>query len=182
MSDIIYTETGKMVPKEHLERKHKIKIPFTEYLRVKTAIPKRWLNILEGKEGTEEEEDYKLIDRLLDAEKPTPLVYRLLLNNIFEPLTPKAEKWNQDLDTNTDPEIYLGQLEKARTSTINKKLRSYNYNFYMRNVPYGSRLKKMGISQDSICKDCGNEESLLHLYWECPHSRRFWERLKEMVH
>ena len=28
----------------------------------------------------------------------------------------------------------------------------------------------------------GNEEKLLHLYWECPHSRRLWERLKEMVH
>ena len=54
----------------------------------------------------------------------------------------------------------------------------------MRNVSYGKRLHKMKISETPLCYHCLNhkeievEESIMHLYWECPASKRLWERLK----
>ena len=65
---------------------------------------------------------------------------------------------------------------------INTKLRSYNYNFFMRNILYGTRLKKMKIKEDSNCLDCGCKgETLMHLYWTCPSTKRIWERLKDLI-
>ena len=50
---------------------------------------------------------------------------------------------------------------------------SYNYNFFMRNIPYGTRLVKMKIKEDSKCQNCGcKEESLMHLYWSCTSTKR----------
>ena len=101
ISDIMDTETGKMLTNKELERKFNITISFTEYLGVQTAIPQSWLNTIQTyREEQEEEEDYKLIDKLLDAEKSTPVVYCLLIKSKFEPPTINAEKWNQDLQTN----------------------------------------------------------------------------------
>ena len=39
----------------------------------------------------------------------------------------------------------------------------------------------MGIKPSEMCKHCNQKESLLHLYWTCPLSRRLWERLKEEI-
>ena len=54
----------------------------------------------------------------------------------------------------------------------------HHYNFHMRNVSYESRLYKMGIKPSDHCNE---KESLLHLYWTCPASKRLWERLKTEI-
>ena len=80
-------------------------------------------------------------------------------------------------------ETYLLNLESGRTCTINCKLRSFNYNFFMRNIPYEVRLHKMKIKGTTKCIECNedSDETILHLYWECNSSRRLWERLKEIL-
>ena len=32
-----------------------------------------------------------------------------------------------------------------------------------------------------LCNYCNKKETLLHLYWTCPLSKRLWERLKEEI-
>ena len=77
----------------------------------------------------------------------------------------------------------ISNLEAGRTCTINNKLRSFNYNFFMRNIPYEVRLHKMKIKGNTKCTECSSDsnETILHLYWECNSSRRLWERLEEIV-
>ena len=41
--------------------------------------------------------------------------------------------------------------------------------------------EKMGIKENDTYIECGNTESLLHLYWTCPMSYRLWERLKATI-
>ena len=53
--------------------------------------------------------------------------------------------------------------------------------FLQRNIPYEARLHKMKISEENECIKCKTKETLIHLYWECPHSARLWERLKAIV-
>ena len=53
------------------------------------------------------------------------------------------EKWNEDMNTNLTMNELHRNLEMSRTTTINNKLRRFYYNFYMKNAPYGTRLKKM---------------------------------------
>ena len=105
----------------------------------------------------------------MDHKQHGKMIYNHLVKSQFIAPTRKADKWNEDLQTNLTPKEFHANLEKHRTITINNKLRSFNYNFYMRNVPYGTRLKKMGTKDHDL-------ESLLHLYWTCPMPYRLWER------
>ena len=110
------------------------------------------------------------------------MLYKKLIEGKIVVPTIKAQKWNEDLDINKPIEEYLEKLEIGRTCTINNKMRSFGYNFFMRNVPYQRKLYKIGIKDDNKCQDCtDSEETLLHLYWTCPSTKRLWERLKEMV-
>ena len=51
----------------------------------------------------------------------------------------------------------------------------------LRNVPYKERLWKMKIKNDPLCQICHVDETIMHLYWNCPNSQRLWERLKILI-
>ena len=51
----------------------------------------------------------------------------------------------------------------------------------LRNVPYEKRLWKMKIKATPECETCQVEESIMHLYWNCPNTKRLWERLKILI-
>ena len=41
---------------------------------------------------------------------------------------------------------------------------------------------KMGITQDTVCKLCNeNEETLIHLFNQCEPTRKFWEDLSRKI-
>ena len=39
----------------------------------------------------------------------------------------------------------------------------------------------MRIMDNPNCNTCKIKESLIHLYWDCPCTRRLWERLKNLI-
>ena len=39
----------------------------------------------------------------------------------------------------------------------------------------------MKITNTEDCEHCSEKEDLLHLYWNCPRSKRLWERLKILI-
>ena len=185
LKDLVHTNETRMLTLGELELKYDTKIPFTEYLVVHQAIPRKWLRIIQHPIGQdieeEEEEDYKWIDIISDNKHHNKLIYNHLVQTKFLPPTAKLEKWNEDMRTNLTMREVLKGLETTRTCTINNKIRSFNYNFFMRNIPYGTRLKKMGIIDNDLCNECGDRESILHLYWTCPRTQRLWERLKTIL-
>ena len=60
-------------------------------------------------------------------------------------------------------------------------IRSGTYKFFLRDIPYNARLEHMGLSDTDRCKWCPNtRESILHLYWQCPHSVDVWKHLANL--
>ena len=181
MNDILTEGTPyRMLTLDELEEKYNLRIPFTEYYGIKTAIPPSWKNILQGID-TDDAEDYKLINMIDNRKKPSKLLYKLLLKEKIEPPYGKAQKWSEELALTIDMDDFLRGLERGHTSTINSRLCSFNYNFHMWNVPYEGRLLKMGIKASNECHYCKTKETLVHLYWTCPQSRRLWEILKSEI-
>ena len=174
---------GHMMHHHMVEKKYKIKIPFTEYYGLLQAMPKEWHILLRAPTdyNLNEVEDYKIIDELDDAKTPTKLIYNHLIKKKFLPPHSKAEKWNMELHSTLDLSEFLSNLERSRTATINNKLRSFNYNFFIRNIPYQARLYKMNIKSNPLCNKCQVKEDILHLYWSCPNAQRLWERLKQLL-
>ena len=174
---------GHMMHHQTIQQKYKIKIPFTEYYGLLQAMPKKWHVLLKTTtdNNLNEVEDYKIIDELEDASSPTKLIYNHLIKEKFLPPDSKVEKWNMELQTNYDTSVFLQHLERSRITTINYKLCSFNYNFFMRNIPYQARLYKMNIKSSPLCNTCQIKENILHLYWQCPHTQRLWERLMDLL-
>lgn len=85
------------------------------------------------------EEDYNWIDRILDSQKPMTLVCSHLASVQFKPPASKIAKWQEDLQVDLREDEHS---ERARNSTINSKLLSFNYNFLTRNVPYAPTARK----------------------------------------
>ena len=95
-------------------------------------------------------------------------------------ITIQLERWKEDLGNLSNEEMLKTHF-KQRQIMINQRLKSFNYLFMQRNIPYGSRLYKMGLANTEVCELCKEKESIKHLYWECPNSTRLWERLKQIV-
>ena len=70
---------------------------------------------------------------------------------------------------------------KQRKLITNNKIKSYNYKFLMRTIPYEKHLHTMKLKPTPICESCGIDEDIIHLYWDCPKTRRLWERLKQLI-
>ena len=104
LKDLVHTNETRMLTLGELELKYDTKIPFTEYLGVHQAIPRKWLRIIQHPIGQdieeEEEEDYKWIDRISDNKHHNKLIYNHLVQTKFLPPTAKLEKWNEDMRTN----------------------------------------------------------------------------------
>ena len=116
------------------------------------AIPKEWNKIICSKNSEEDGGDYKLIDKLTDLKEPTKWLYlKMVKRKCIQP-SKAINKWLKDLKSNTFWEDMMKENCKQRQSTVNNKLRSYNYNFMLRNIPYEKRLSwKMKIKPDQHC-------------------------------
>ena len=149
---------------------------FITYIGLLQAIPKEWRrklatnNIYEA--GEEELEDYKLIDKLLDNQKPTKFIYNnLVTKKAIKPIT-TINKWKRDLITDLTVEEIITTHCKQRKLITNNKIKSYNYKFLMRTIPYEKHLHTMNLKPTPLCDSCGIDEDIMHLYWGCPKTRR----------
>ena len=187
ISDLLKTDENNnitFISTEEVSRKINHTVMHFHYISLLHAIPKSWKRKITSNDNSDEEEDleeYKLIDRMLDTNKATKYIYEQLIHKKSQKPTETMAKWRQDLNTDTPDKELLKSLNDQRLCTINHKFRSFNFNFFHRNVPYQSRLHKMKIKDHPNCEECNCKETLTHLYWECPRSKRLWERLKLLV-
>jgi len=173
----------KFISHEELERNLTMRIPIMSYYSLRDAIPNEWKRTINSNIEIEEDEDYKLIDRLLDNKQATKLLYTSLVDNKSSTPDNALEKWTIDLNKyNIDAkkEILITHFNQ-RKGIINNKIKSFNYKFMLRVIPTGRRLYLMGIEDSPNCQQCNVIENIVHLYWQCPHSKRLWERLKFII-
>ena len=140
------------------------------------AIQKPWKRKIASNYNSDEEEEleeYKLIDRMLDKKKATKYIYEQLIHKKGQQPKETMDRWRQDLNINTPDKEVLKSLNDQRLCTINHKLRNFNFNYFHRNILYQSRLRKMKIKDNPNCGKCKCKEILTHLYWECPHTKRY---------
>ena len=88
MKDIIDENTMQFKTIQQLEKEYHLKIPLTEYYGLLSAIPKEW-KILISKDRInsrdDDRDDYKLIDKIDDCNKPSKMIYKTLIKQKCEP-------------------------------------------------------------------------------------------------
>ena len=188
ISDIIHEDNDpssiRLLSREEIELLYDLKVDFVTYQGIIHSIPAKWRKKISlhniNSEASDEEGDYKLIDKLQDSKRPTKLIYDIKIKNKFAHPVKALNKWKEELDVATSEEI-LRTHYNQRAIIINQKIKSFNYMFLQRNIPHESRLFKMKITDTECCETCNIKETIKHLYWECPHTIRLWERLKYII-
>ena len=67
-------------------------------------------------------------------------------------------------------------------STIDTKLRDFQFKFLKRIIPTNTFLFKCNISSSNLCDFCSSDiETVKHLFWECQFSQQFWLQLKTFL-
>jgi exonuclease III len=166
---------------KEIRDEYKITIDTMDYNSIKSAIPKEWRRALKQEiEESDEEEDYKLIDQLMDKKRPTKYMYEELIRTKKEKPIKAMNKWRRDLQQEIEYNTILKAHKNNHWCTLNNRIRSYNFNYLNRNVPYNKRLKDMTLREDDTCKWCKGQETLIHMYWYCPKKFRLWLHLNDL--
>jgi hypothetical protein len=178
---ITESETGKRWKTiKEIRSEYKITINTMDYNSIISAVPREWKNKLKQNEENQDEEDYKLIDQLIDNKRPTKYMYEELVKGKREIPIKAMDKWRRDLRNNIDNNRILKGHIQNHWCTLNNKLRSFNFNYLNRNIPYNKRLMDMKKRQDAECKSCKGTETLIHMYWYCPKKFELWLHLSDL--
>ena len=85
------------------------------------------------------------------------------------------EKWREMFENLDWKHIYRSTF----TSTIDSKLRSFQYKYLMRIVPTNEYLHRCKLVSSSLCELCDmNVEDQKHLFWACTRIQEFWSDMK----
>ena len=86
----------------------------------------------------------------------------------------------------TDLEWYA-HVKDLYVCTRSVEIRSFIYNFNMRNLATNKYLHKVKIIESPLCNKCKQKiDSIYHMFWECAHIQSLWvsvnQWLGEMFH
>jgi len=175
---------GKWKNIEDIEREYGIKPPLLEYLGILNSIPPEWRRIIKNIDNLVyfEETYTSNIDRLCNIDKVNKVIYKELVEDISIEPTERWYKWLEELEVNVTELDWLDSFPRIYKCTTSTRLRSLGYRFLIRDVLTNTKLIHMGKSDSIHCYLCKTEiETITHLYWACPTTRRLWERLKLFV-
>lgn len=110
------------------------------------------------------------IELVTNQNKIGKLAYSILIANEIEHNDNNCrDKWVQDIG-----DYEKGSLLKLTIATRSVRLRNFHYKLIRRIIARNRLLYVCGISEDPNCSFCGrNEETIYHLFWECPISQNF---------
>ena len=93
--------------------------------------------------------------------------------------TPKNVcKWNQLFAELNWGEIFC----KPILTTKDTQLRWFQFRILHRSLPTGCYLYLRHLTETPICDFCSHEEeTLLHLFWECPAVQSFWSDVSALI-
>ena len=158
---------------ENFRLKYDINCNFLEYYSLLHAIPPEWKKQIKDNEV---DNTYQLSPQeqtMLSLQRTTKVckyIHTKNVQRIFQ--QPRAEqKWTEILNENLDwGNIYMLPFN----STLNQRLRYFQFRISHRIIGVNKLLFSMGLSQTDTCSLCsGARETISHLFWDCQITNKF---------
>ena len=166
------TDTGNSVSYNHFQERYNVpNFPFTTYFGLVLTIREHCHNFSVVENLSNSDANHLSLFRNY---KITKIVYRHLIQNISMPPT-SIEKWSSlaiynDVDFDWDA-IFLLPHKSVR----NTKVSYFQLRFLHRFLGINYLLFKMKLVDSPLCTFCkDNDETLIHLFCECPFITQFW--------
>ena len=151
------------------------------------SLPAAWKRVIKN-EGTDlYEHDYKeteLDTAVFSLSKPSGVIYKLLVNEHTDQPCDRFDKWSRDMDMavfDTDLDWY-SHIQGLYQCTRSVVLKSFIYNFNMRNLATNKYLHMVKIADSPLCNKCNAAtDSIYHMFWECIHAKNIWVTLNKWL-
>jgi exonuclease III len=172
----LLTDSGNWLSHQELEEKYNITTPFTTHYGIIGAIKKKWGDISKMDITGEDTIPTKLVEKLDVKRKSSQIIYWNIIKQKCAPPTTKRHKWERDTEGCIEITTWKRLLTGTRKLNVSTRMQSWSYKHMLRIMPYNTRLHVMGLSPTNKCTFCTEkEETIKHLYVECPHVQVLWE-------
>ena len=149
-----------------------MKVNFLEYYSVVTAVSSvKHISACSQMQNTKS---------LLGSKDFCKLAYTLFIERHVSPPQRSQSKWISDFQIyDVDKIDWCQSYSLPFLCTREPKLRIFQFKLLHRRISTNRYLFKIGISSSELCSFCENSsETLLHLFWECPQVKIFWNEVK----
>jgi len=182
IKDILHN--GKFLTIENIRQKYHVDISFLEYGGLINAIPRDWKKYLKNNcielEGDQTEiKHLYYIDRISLSCKG---IYNEYIKRICILPEEYAHSWANELGIFIDDLDWIECYPEVMKWTISTKLRSFYYQYRMKDIMSNSKLFKMKLKPSAQCNWCDNSsQDMVHLFWECTESKNIWSKLEDWL-
>ncbi len=90
------------------------------------------------------------------------------------------DKWNYDLGTNVNMDIFMSYIFLINDATVSYKLQSFQDKLLHRAHTTNKFEYKIGVWPTDKCTLCAQSpDTLVHMFCDCMVSQLFWYRVKQ---
>ncbi len=176
VKDLISDKEDGYLSYQNFKRKYDINCNFLQFHGLIRAIPKKWTQLIFEKKGRLIK-NISLNDNLFQAKRTVKAAYDVIMTKKCERPENTMKKWKNDIQIDDDVWPYLFTI--ALKSALDIPTRSFQFLFLHRRVPTNKFVHRIGLIDSSICTFCnGSEESLVHLFYDCEYTSRFWTQIE----
>ena len=172
-------ENGTILSYFDLKKKYNLDCHYAEYFSLKCAIPTAWISSLQNFNPSLEVENTsqnKCLIEIMKTAKVCKFITKQLIDKIIKvPIS--QEKWSEFFqDCPIDwKNVYTTPFRSCRST----KMRYFQFRLLHRILGVNEYTFIMGITNSKLCSFCKNaEESIVHLFWNCPIVQNFISELK----
>ena len=177
LEDIYDTRTNRLYSFDFIRYIYNIHADdFLKYSSLFNSIQKIINDNLENAQLTPHKE---LLTKLLSSQSPNKLLYKFQIDKNNTEIK-QTQKWEEMLNKH---DIDWKKIFKLTfESTIDTRLRNFNYKYLMRIVRTNKDLFKFSLANTTLCDFCGRRtECLHHLFWECEYTQGFWTQVSNTL-
>ncbi len=179
IEDLI-TENRFLTFEEFLQR-YNIQTNFLQFHSIVRAIPRNWKGILNNVVNNNQTVKTSMFNVITTCDKPSQIAYKKIIGTITVSPDHLLEKWSNELHEDIDKEFMYNCFSKLYASTSMTKLRSFQFRLLHRIIGINTKLYKWGITDSDKCSFCNeNEETFVHLFYNCNHVLPFWTKVKKL--
>ena len=160
------------------KRKYGLEMPFLEFYGIVNSIPKQWKRMLGEYIGPTYEELWNIT---IGCNRPVKIFYKQIFQE-ENTLLRYAYKWQENIDSDMDPDHLVKSIEKSWKMTNIPKLRSFHYRIVTNTLVTNTKLFYYKMRPDKMCSFCGKvEETKSHLFIHCEMIETLLSYIKSLV-
>ena len=171
VSNLLDETSSRFLTFEAFKEKYTIKANFLQYHSIVTAVLNAKKNFVFNQTTNTEQ--------LVGSKRFCKLAYNILIERQASLPQKNQDKWIFDFQAYAAKEIDWSKTYSLPfLCTRESKLRVFQFKLVHRRISTNRYLLKVGLSSSEQCTFCENtSESLLHLFWECPKTKVFWNEV-----